>query len=388
MSAGSAVCVANIYYCQPLLSEIGRSLGVSDRAIGYLPMWTQAGVALGMLLFVPLGDMFPRRKLIVVMSVLSGATVAMMAIAPNLFLVNAAGFATGLTGIVPHLILPFAAKLAPPERRGHVVGIVLSGLLLGILLARVVSGFVGDLLGWRAMYWIAAGAMLALAIALRYTLPYDQPEPGLRYGALARSIVDLVLKQPVLREAGIIGGLLFGGFSSFWATLVFFVGTSPYHYGPRVAGLFGLVGAVGVLFAPWAGKLSDRRGPAFTVTLAILTSIASYVVFDLAGYRLWGLVAGVILLDLGVQAGHVANQTRIYALIPEARSRLNTVYMVTYFLGGSLGSALGAWGWTHWHWSGVCAAGAAQLLAALAVRGWMHIRGNRTPTVQEEMAAA
>jgi len=374
MAAASGVCVANIYYCQPLLSEIGHSLGVSDRAIGYLPMWTQAGTALGMFTFIPLGDMFPRRKLIVIMSLFSGLTVAMMAVAPTLALVNAAGFATGLTGIVMHLILPFAAKLAPPERRGHVVGTVLSGLLLGILLARLVSGFVGDLLGWRAMYWIAAGAMFMIAAVLRYSLPHDRPEPGLRYGELARSIVRLALTQPLLREAAILGGLLFGAFSSFWVTLVFFLGTPPYHYGPRVAGSFGLVGAVGVLFAPWAGRLSDRKGPAFTVTLAILVSLGSYVVFDVAGYGVWGLVAGVILLDLGVQAGHVANQTRIYALVPEARSRLNTVYMVTYFLGGALGSALAAWGWAHSGWNGVCAAGAAQLLVALAVRGWMHSR--------------
>ncbi len=374
MFTASAVCVANIYYCQPLLSEMGHSLGVSERAIGYLPMWTQAGTALGMLAFVPLGDMFPRRKLIVLMSILSGLTVAMMAVAPNLALVNAAGFATGLTGIVAHLILPFAAKLAPPERRGHVVGTVLSGLLLGILLARVISGFVGDMLGWRAMYRMAAVAMFLLAGALRYALPMDRPEEGLRYGALVRSIVDLAMNQPVLREAAMIGGMLFGAFSSFWATLVFFVAAPPYHYGARVAGIFGLVGAMGVLFAPWAGRLSDRKGPAFTVTLAILTSIVSYVVFDAAGQRLWGLVGGVILLDLGVQAGHVANQTRIYALAPEARSRLNTVYMVTYFLGGALGSALGAWSWTHYGWSGVCAAGTAQLLAALAVRWRAHAR--------------
>src|SRR5579863_7473882 len=185
-------------------------------------MWTQTGTALGMFTFVPLGDMFPRRKLIVIMSLLSGLTVAMMAVAPNLALLNAAAFATGLTGIAMHLILPFAAKLAPPERRGHVVGTVLSGLLLGILLARLVSGFVGDLLGWRAMYWIAAGAMFMIAAVLRYSLPHDRPEPGLRYGELARSIVRLALTQPLLREAAILGGLLFGAFSSFWVTLVSF----------------------------------------------------------------------------------------------------------------------------------------------------------------------
>lgn len=377
MCAASAVSVANIYYCQPLLSEIGHSLRVSDRAIGYLPMWTQAGTALGMFAFVPLGDMFPRRKLIVLMSFFAGLTAALMAIAPNLALVNAAGFATGLTGIVAHLILPFAAKLAPAHRRGHVVGTVLSGLLLGILLARVVSGFIGDMFGWRAMYGIAAVAMGITAISLRYALPYDHPEPGLRYGQLVRSILHLARTQPVLRESGMIGGLLFGAFSSFWATLVFFVATPPYHYGPRVAGMFGLIGAVGVLFAPLAGRLSDRRGPAFTLTLAVLTALLSYGLFDITGTHLWGLIAGVVVLDLGVQAGHVANQTRIYALVPEARSRLNTVYMVTYFIGGSIGSALGALGWNRWGWNGVCAAGAVQLLAALVVRWTGHEGGKR-----------
>jgi predicted MFS family arabinose efflux permease len=159
--------------------------------------------------------------------------------------------------------------------------------------------------------------------------------------------------------------MLFGAFSSFWATLVFFLGFPPYHYGARLAGLFGLVGAVGVLAAPRAGRLADRRGPTFTVAAAIGVTILSYFIFLGAGQIMAGLVCGVILLDLGVQAGHVANQTRIYALVPEARSRLNTVYMVTYFMGGALGSALGGFGWSHWRWQGVCAAGLLQLFVAL-----------------------
>lgn len=387
MSVACAISVANIYYCQPLLSDIGRSLGVSDRAIGYLPMWTQTGTALGMLAFVPLGDMFPRRKMIVIMCVVTSLVVAMMALAPNLALVDAAGFASGVSGSVPHLILPFAAKLAPPNRRGRIVGTVLSGLLFGILSARLVSGFVGDLFGWRAMYWIAAALMFALAITARYALPDDHPEPGLRYGELARSIVQLVWNQPVLRESAMTGGMLFGAFSGFWATLVFFLATPPYHYGSRVAGLFGIVGAVGVSFAPLAGRLTDHRGPAFTVFLAIVTALGSYAVFDLTGQVIWGLIAGVILLDLGVQAGHVANQTRIYSLIPEARSRLNTVYMVSYFLGGSLGSALGAYGWSRWGWNGVCAAGAIQLVVALACSAAGAARRSRAVPESATMTA-
>jgi predicted MFS family arabinose efflux permease len=368
MSLACAISVANLYYSQPLLSEIARSLGVSGDRVAYLPMWTQAGTSLGMLAFVPLGDMFPRRRLIVLMCLAMACASTLMAVAPSLAIVNAAGFLTGLTTIVPHLILPFAAKLAPERERGRVVGSILGGLLTGVLMARVVSGYLGYAFGWRTVYWIATGSLVLLAVTLRALLPYDTPSSQLRYGQLLRSVAELVASQPILREAAVTGGMLFGAFSSFWATLVFFVASPPWHYGARVAGLFGLVGLAGALIAPRAGRLADRRGPAFTLTLAILTTIASWLLFGLAGHSLLGLIVGVILLDLGVQAGHVANQTRIYALIPEARSRLNTVYMVSYFLGGSLGSALGAWGWTHFGWTGVCVAGITQGVVALIAR--------------------
>ena len=374
MSVTCAFGVANIYYCQPLLADIGRTLEVSDRAIGYLPMWTQAGTAAGMFLFVPLGDMLPRHKLIVFVCAAGAVTPVLMALAPTLALVNAAGFATGLTTCVPHLVLPLAAKLTPAARRGHVVGILMSGLLLGILLARVVSGGISAALGWRSVYWMAAAAMASLALLLRFALPHDTPEKQIGYGELLRSIAGLVRTQPILREAALCGARLFGAFSAFWSTLVFFLGTPPYHYGAPVAGLFGLAGAAGALLAPRAGRLADRKGPGFTVTLAILTMIAGYLLFDLAGHSIWGLIAGVIVMDLGTQSGHVGNLTRIYALVPEARSRSNTVYMVAYFLGGSFGSALGAFGWSRWGWSGVCAAGIAQLLVALGARAWVHFR--------------
>jgi predicted MFS family arabinose efflux permease len=219
--------------------------------------------------------------------------------------------------------------------------------------------------------------MFALAVTLRFVLPKDTQEEHLRYRELLLSIVRLARTQPVLREAAITGGMLFGAFSSFWSTLVFYLGTPPYHYGARAAGLFGLVGVGGALIAPLAGRLSDRRGPGLTVALAIVTALAAFAVFAILGNRLWGLALGVVLLDLGVQACHVANQTRIYPLAPEARSRLNTVYMVSYFLSGSLGSALGAYGWSRAGWLGVCAAGTAQLIAAGAARAWRYFRAER-----------
>jgi predicted MFS family arabinose efflux permease len=377
MSVTCAFGVANIYYCQPLLADIGRSLRVTDQAIAYLPMWTQAGTAAGMFIFVPLGDMLPRHKLIVLVCAAAAITPMLMATAPTLPLINAAGFVMGLTNCTPHLVLPLAAKLTPAARRGHVVGILMSGLLLGILLARVVSGGLSAALGWRSVYWMSTAVLASLALLLRFTLPEDWPEQRIRYGELLRSIVNLVRTQPILREASICGAMLFGAFSAFWTTLVFFLGTPPYHYGAPAAGMFGLAGAAGALIAPRAGRLTDRKGPNFTVTLSILAMIASFILFDLAGRVIWGLIVGVIVMDLGTQSGHVGNLTRIYALVPEARSRSNTVYMVSYFLGGSIGSALGAFGWSRRGWSGVCAAGIVQLLVALAARVWIHFRHER-----------
>ena len=373
MSAACGISVANIYYNQPLLFYMGDSFHATQRQIGYLPGISQAGVAIGMFAFVPLGDMLPRRLLIVWVAVACAFAAVFTATAGTLKLLYFAGFLTGVTNIVPHLILPLAAKLAAPERRGRVLGHVLGGLLSGILLARVVSGLVATAFGWRAMYWGAAALMLSLSVAMRFVLPEelpddDLPERGVRYGALLRSIAELVRTQPILREASLEGAMLFGAFSSFWSTLVFLLATPPYHYGSSVAGLFGVVGLAGAFVAPVAGRLSDRKGPGYTVALGIGISLLSYLIFGLFGYKFWGLVLGVLLLDVGVQGGHVANQTRIYALVPEARSRLNTVYMVSYFLGGSLGSVLGAYGWQRAGWSGVCAAGGVQLSVAAAVR--------------------
>jgi predicted MFS family arabinose efflux permease len=362
---GCAISVANIYYNQPLLTLIARSF--PSRGVAYLPMYTQIGVGIGMFVFVPLGDMFERRRLIVSVSLASAAAAALTALAPNLAMLSAASFLLGVMSVIPHLILPFAAQLTDEAQRGKVVGTVLSGLLLGILLARTASGMVGAVAGWRAVYWMAAGLILLLAVAMQRALPESKPAERLRYTELLRSLVTLVREQPLLREASLIGAMLFGAFSVFWAMLVFVLSSPPYHYGARMAGLFGLIGAAGAAAAPIAGRFADRKGVRFTIGLGILTTALSWVVFFAFGHHLWGLILGVTLLDMGVQAGHVSNQTRIYSLVPSARSRLNTVYMVSYFAGGAAGSALSAWAWSLWGWPGICAAGMALTLVALAV---------------------
>jgi predicted MFS family arabinose efflux permease len=366
MAVTCGLTIANLYYCQPLLTEMGASLS-ANHAAAYIPTLTQVGAMFGMGLFVPLGDIFERRRLIVSVCCALTAMLLASSAAPTFFWLAVASVFLGLTCIVPHLILPFAAQIAPPADRGRVLGTVLSGLLIGILGARTVSGFLGAALGWRAVYVLSAGLMLVLAAILRKTLPESHPTIKFTYPKLLASIVSLLRQFSELREASLIGAMLFGAFSSFWATLIFRLGTPPFHYGSRVAGLFGLVGVVGAAAAPVVGRLADRRGPRKTVEISLFITAVSYLVFWASGSSIWGLVAGVVLMDLGVQAGHVSNQTRIYSLLPEARSRLNTVYMVTYFLGGALGSALGAYGWNFAGWTGVCWVGLLMVGVALAV---------------------
>jgi predicted MFS family arabinose efflux permease len=374
MAASCGLSVATMYYSQPLLADMGATVAGGAKSAAYIPTFTQVGTMLGMGLFVPLGDMFERRGLIVSVCLALAFTSLATALAPNFALLAVASFFLGLTCIVPHLILPFAAQISPPESRGKTLGTVVSGLLIGILCARTFSGFVGAAFGWRSVYFVGAGLMVVLAVVLRRYLPVSHPSLGLSYPKLLRSMVHLIRTFPQLREAAATGALLFAAFSAFWATLIFRLGTPPFHYGSRAAGLFGLVGAAGAAAAPLVGRMADTRGPRKTVELSLFVTAASFFVFWFAGSTMAGLILGVVLMDLGVQAGHVANQTRIYGILPEARSRLNTVYMVTYFLGGAIGSALGAYGWNAARWTGVCIVGLVLMGMALAVQ---YISGRR-----------
>lgn len=367
LAMACGMTVANLYYNQPLLSDIGRTFHVSVQQLGIISMLTQAGYACGLFLFVPLGDIFERRSLILTMLLAVSIALVAMAVAPNALWFSIASLCVGITTIVPQIIIPLAADVAHESERGKVIGTVMSGLLIGVLLARTVSGFIGAYFGWRTMYWIAAIMMFSLALLLRLILDKNHPITPIRYRLLFSSLFHLVRTQPVLREAALQGGMLFGAFSVFWTTLVFFLEHSPYHYGSQVAGLFGLVGVVGAGIAPIAGRLSDRLNPKIVVAVGIFITILSFVVFRFFGNHLWGIIFGVILLDLGVQGAQISNQARIYQLVPEARSRLNTVYMVTYFFGGALGSFLGTFAWAQWHWPGVCLIGGCMGISALFI---------------------
>jgi predicted MFS family arabinose efflux permease len=377
MAFSAGAIVANIYFIQPLLSAIAADFKISVSTVGAIAMLSQLGTAVAMLVFVPLGDTKERRSLVVRLLLAATACLVLMASAQRVWWLGLASLGVGFTGAIVHVIVPYAANLSSPERRGATVGTVLSGILLGILLARTASGLVGAWLGWRAIYWIAAALMLLVALLVHHGLPRSEPELRLSWYELIRSARVLVRTQPLLRESALLGALFFCAFSAFWTTLVFFLQTPPYHYGTGVAGLFGLVGAAGAACAPLIGRLADRYGPRRNIFIALLVTLSSFVILYAVGRHLAGLIVGVILLDIGVQAGHISNQTRIYGLVPEARSRLNMVYMVSYFTAGAIGSYVGTVLWQHFAWVGVCGFGC--LLPAVACA--IHVATGRKSTV-------
>ena len=357
--------VANIYYIQPLLADIAREFGLSIAQMGVVAMLAQVGTGLGMLFFVPLGDKYERRTLIALLMTAEAITMVFAAMSRGIVWLAVACFFIGVWTSCVHVVVPLAAHLAPPKERGRIVGIVLGGLLIGVLLARTFSGIVGDAYGWRMVFWFASGLMLALAITVRFSLHESRPELTLKWTHLMKSIWSLARQHPTLREAALLACLLFLSFSALWTTLVFLLRTPPYHYGTTAAGVFGLLGASSAAAAPIVGRLSDRHGPERSILVAIIATFAGYLILLAFGRTLPGLIAAIALVDVGVQSGHVANQSRIYAIAPDARSRLNTFYMVAFFIGGALGSYLGPLAFNLWGWTGFCVVPLVTLVIAL-----------------------
>jgi predicted MFS family arabinose efflux permease len=375
IAVACGLSAANLYYNQPLLADMARSFRTTIGGVGVVPALTMVGYAVGMLFIVPLGDILSRRRLVVTLLLFVTASMIAAALAPNLPLLAAASLAIGVTTCVPQVLLPFAAQITPAPHRGRAIGTVMMGLLLGILLSRTLSGFVGEHFGWRAVYWMGAGLMVALSAAVGPLLPaHDPPADHLPYGALLRSTFTFVRTEAVLQRAMLNGALIFAAFSAFWVTLPFRLEAPPLHYGTREAGLFGLVAAVGALAAPLVGRRVDRAGPRVMITRATAGVLLSLVVFWVAGHTLIGLAVGVIVLDLAVQAAQVTNMTRIYAVSESAPSRVNSAFMVSYFLGGSAGSLLATQAWKYSGWGGVCALGCAFAGIALVA----HVLAHRT----------
>ncbi len=366
LATAAGLVVANLYYNQPLLDAVARDFGVPATRVAPVATLTQVGYALGLFAVVPLADVTERRRLLVLLVLASGAALAAAAVATGPAALAAASLAVGVLSVAPQVIVPVAANLAAPAERGRVVGTVMSGLLVGILLARVVSGAAGARFGWRAVFWGAAAVMALLAALLRARLPASRPDAALPYRALLASLPAVARRYAVLRESAAVGALAFASFSAFWTTLAFHLAAPPLRLGSAAAGGFGLVGVVGALAASVVGRRNDRRDPRGTIGIGLAVTLASWGVLGAFGASVAGLVAGVVLLDLGVQAAHVSNQARIFALDESARGRINAVYMVAYFAGGALGSAAAAAAWARAGWGGVVAVGAGFVVAALA----------------------
>jgi predicted MFS family arabinose efflux permease len=375
-----AVGVSTIYYNQPLLLEMGHSYGATAGHTGFVAVATQVGYAIGLLTFVPLGDVLERRGLMMRLYGAVAVALLLVAVAPSLNWLIAGSVLIGLFASVTHVALPIAPDLVSHDQRGRAIGIVMTGLLLGILLARTFAGWVSGIHGWRWVFVVAAVMNASFVPLMGKVMPKLPPKEQLRYSDAMKSLWTLVRTQPLLRESSIIGALVFGSFSCFWTTLAFLL-HSHYGLGAGVAGTFGVVGAAGAMVAPLAGRLADKHGSRWVISVGIGLLAASY-------FLLWGaeaahistmlhlvaLVVGVVLLDMGAQMTQVANQTRIFGLVPSARSRLNTVYMTVYFTGAAAGSALATIAWVHWRWNGVC----GLALGLIAMAGLWHAYGHRS----------
>jgi len=373
LAAGTGLTVAALYYSQPILGVLGGELHATARGVGWIPTLTQLGYALGLLLLAPLGDRFDRRNIIVIKALILSAALLLTGFAPTLAVLLAASLAVGLFATVAQDIVPAAATLAPPEGRGKAVGTVMTGLLLGILLSRVVSGFVAEHFGWRTVFVAAAASVLLLAGVMARGLPHFAPTTSETYPALLQSLAGLWRAHRKLRLAALAQGLLATGFSAFWSTLAVMLHDAPFHLGSAVAGSFGLAGAVGALAAPVAGRLADRRGAEWVTRIAAAITVVSFAAMLAmpllsTGAQLALLALATVGFDLGVQASLISHQTIVYGIAPEARSRLNALLMTSVFVGMAAGGALGAQALAAWGWSGVVGVAVAASAGALLVR--------------------
>ena len=368
MSVATGLAVASNYYAQPLLDTIARAFNLSASSAGFIVTAAQLGYAAGLLFLVPLGDMFERRMLIVSMTLLAAGGMLITASSQSLTMMIIGTALTGLFSVVAQILVPLAATLASPEKRGKVVGTIMSGLLLGILLARTVAGLLANLGGWRTVYWVASVLMVVMALALWRGLPKVKQENHLNYPQLLASVFSLFTQDKLLRTRALLGCFTFANFSILWTSMAFLLAAPPFNYSEGVIGLFGLAGAAGALGARPAGGLADKGKSHLTTSAGLVLLLLSWAAIWYGHVSVLALIVGILVLDLTVQGVHITNQTVIYRVKPEARNRLTAGYMTSYFIGGAAGSLISASAWQHAGWSGVCAIGA--IVATINLLVW------------------
>lgn len=350
MAVSAGIIVANIYYNHPILNEIGLSLNATENEAGKIAVLTQLGYGLGMFFLLPLGDKLNRKTLILF---LTGALILALigfAFATTLLQVYIFSLLIGLCSTPAQIILPMAATMNSANR-GKTVGVVFSGILVGILGARVLSGLITGWFGWRSVYFVSAGMVLTIFVLQRIYLPEVAPKFKGNYLKLLKSTLLLIKEYSVLRQAALLGSFTFGIFSSFWTTLTFHLSTAPLNYTPGTIGLFGLIAIGGALVAPYFGKLADKGNSYKSLLTTVGFIIGSVVLLKLFPLSLPVLIISIFFLDIGVQATQVTNFTRIYSLHEHAHSRLNTIYMTTYFIGGAIGTYFGLLSWKIGKWN-------------------------------------
>jgi predicted MFS family arabinose efflux permease len=390
LAVACGAAVANLYYAQPLLSTIARDFGTSDGTAGLLVTASQVGYAIGLVLLVPLGDLLERRRLITGVLVITALALAATAAAPSFDLLAAALLVVGVTSVVAQILVPLASTLAGESERGRVVGKVMSGLLIGILVARTASGLLAELGGWRVVFGVSAGLMIVLTIVLRASLPEVRPTTDLSYPALLRSVARLVVEQPTLRVRMVYGALQMGQFSVLWTTIAFLLAGRPYHYSEGTIGLFGLVGLAGALAAQVAGRMADRGHHHRATGVFFATMLASWAAIATGRTSLAALIVGIAVLDLGVQGAQITSQSVIYALDPAARSRLTTAYMTAVFASAAVSSAAASAIYDAGGWGAVSTLGAALAGAGVvvwALEQWALRRRARPPTDVRQAAS-
>lgn len=367
-----AMAVANVYFAQPLLESMAASLSVSSGTVGVVVTATQAGYAVGLLFIVPLGDLLNRKRLILTQMLLSAVALCAVGLAQDWGMLLGAMVLVGLMAVVVQVVVAYAATLASPEQRGEAIGTVTSGVVLGILLARFVSGAVADLAGWRGVYFVSAALMIGMALVLYRTMPASTTPPAKgSYWQLLRSVFQLYRTERTLRVRGTFALLIFAAFSVLWTAMVLPLSAPPLSLSHTQIGLFGLAGVAGALAAARAGRLADQGLGNRTTGIALALLTASWLPTAFVESSLLAMVVGVVLLDFAVQAVHVTNQSLIFAARPDAQSRLVGAYMCFYSVGSGVGAIAATYTYAHFGWVAVCLLGTA--FSGIALLYWIYL---------------
>jgi MFS family permease len=378
LAAACGIAVANANYAQPLLVDIGRSFDLSDSTVGLIPALTQFGVAAGVLFLLPLGDFVSARRLLTVTTILQIAAIAATAIAPSGPVLIVLALLIGCFGITPYLLPPYATLRTPREQRGRVTALLAQGVLVGMLLARSVSGFVGLHFGWRTVYALAAILMILLLIPLRRQLDSGRMPNHVAYPALLRSLAQVFRTVPIVRWSALCQALSTGSFTVLWIGISFHMQSAEFGWHSDGVGALAFIGAAAAVFAPFVGGMADRNGPRLSLLLALSVVSLAWVLLAAAGHTVAGVIVGMILLDLGATSADISNRTIIFSLYPEIRTRLATIYMVGKFSGASLMAWLAGIVWSLGGWPAVCALGGGSAIAAALV-AWARV--GRSPQV-------